>query len=131
MVMRSAFVALILSVLFLPPFSHSQTTERPQLIQDVRLFDGERFFEHRSVLIQNGKISRIDDTSMKVRGAEIADGRGKTLLPGLFDAHVHMPNKMEDAARQALELGVTTQLDMFNAGDRLKKIKQIGGGRQA
>jgi imidazolonepropionase-like amidohydrolase len=125
MVMRSAFVALILSVLFLPPFSHSQTTERPQLIQDVRLFDGERCFEHRSVLIQNGKISRIDDTSMKVRGAEIADGRGKTLLPGLFDAHVHMPNKMEDAARQALELGVTTQLDMFNAGDRLKKIKQM------
>jgi imidazolonepropionase-like amidohydrolase len=36
-----------------------------------------------------------------------------------------MPNKMEDAARQALGFGVTTQLDMFNSGDRLKKIKQM------
>lgn len=36
-----------------------------------------------------------------------------------------MPGKMEDAARQALELGVTTQLDMFNGGDRLKTIKQM------
>jgi len=42
-----------------------------------------------------------------------------------------MPNKMEDAAHQALELGVTTQLDMFNGGDRLKKIKQMEGGRPA
>jgi len=77
------------------------------------------------VLIENGKISRISDASLKVRGAEIVDGHGRTLLPGLFDAHVHMPGNMEDAARQALELGVTTQLDMFNSGGQLTKIKQM------
>ena len=123
--MRFAFVALILSVCPIPALSQSQTIEIPQLIQDVRVFDGERVFEHRNVLIENGKISRISDASLKVQRAEIVDGHGKTLLPGLFDAHVHMPEKMEDAARQALELGVTTQLDMFNGGDRLKKIKQM------
>ena len=123
--MRVAFVALILSVLLLSTGSQSQTIGSPQLIQDVRVFDGERVWEHRSVLIENGKISRISDASLKVPGAGIVDGHGKTLLPGLLDAHVHMPDKMEDAARQALELGVTTQLDMFNGGDRLKRIRQM------
>lgn len=89
------------------------------------MFDGERVLEHRSVLIENGKISRITDTSFNLPGASIIDGHGKTLLPGLFDAHVHMPDKMDDAARQALELGVTRQLDMFNGGDRLERIKQM------
>jgi hypothetical protein len=55
MLMRVAFVALILSVLLLLTGSQSQTIETPQLIQDVRVFDGERVWEHRSVLIENGK----------------------------------------------------------------------------
>lgn len=118
-------VALILSVLWPVALAQSQTTTPPQLIQDVQVFDGERVLQHRSVLIENGKISRIAAASFKFPGATIVDGRGKTLLPGLFDAHVHMPDKMEDAARQALEFGITTQLDMFNGGERLKKIKQM------
>ena len=123
--MRSGFLAPILWVLPLLTLSRSQTVEAPQLIQDVRVFDGEHVHEHRNVLIENGKITRISDASLKVRGAKIVDGRGRTLLPGLFDAHVHMPNNMEDAARQALELGVTTQLDMFTSEDRLKRIKKM------
>lgn len=91
--MRVTFVALILSVLLLSTDSKSQTVETPQLIKNVRVFDGERVFEHRSVLIENGKISRLSDASLKVRGAEIVNGRGRTLLPGFFDAHVHMPGK--------------------------------------
>jgi imidazolonepropionase-like amidohydrolase len=123
--MRSGFLAPILWVLPLLTLSRSQTVEAPQLIQDVRVFDGEHVHEHRNVLIENGKITRISDASLKVRGAKIVDGRGRTLLPGLFDAHVHMPNNVEDAARQALELGVTTQLDMFTSEDRLKRIKKM------
>jgi imidazolonepropionase-like amidohydrolase len=122
--MRSVVAALILSVLWRAAPAPSQTMT-PQLIQDVQVFDGERVLQHRSVLIENGKISRIAAASFKLAGATLVDGRGKTLLPGLFDAHVHMPDKMEDAARQALEFGVTTQLDMFNGGERLKKIKQM------
>jgi dihydroorotase-like cyclic amidohydrolase len=124
--MRFAFVAPTVCVLPLLALSQSRIAEAPQLIQDVRVFDGEHVQEHRSVLIENGKISRIDDGLLKVGGAKIIDGQGRTLLPGLFDAHVHMPNNMEDAARQALELGVTTQLDMFTSEDGLKRIKKMG-----
>jgi hypothetical protein len=34
-------------------------------------------------------------------------------------------DEREKASRPALVLGVTTQLDMFNGGDRLKLIKQL------
>ena len=102
-----------------------QTPGTSQLIRDVRVFDGEHVFEHRSLLIEDGKISRIGGSKLKVANAAGVDGRGRTLLPGLIDAHVHLPNPVEEASRQALVLGVTTQLDMFNGGDRLKLIKRL------
>src|SRR5262249_13820441 len=43
-------------------------------------------------------------------GATIVDGTGKTLLPGLIDAHTHA---WGDALERALAFGVTTELDMF------------------
>ncbi len=98
---------------------------RPQIIRDVRLFDGEHVLEHRSVLIENGLITEIAETELKISEAEVVDGRSRTLFPGLIDAHVHIPDQVEEAPRQALTLGVTTQLDMFGAGERLKRIKTI------
>src|SRR5947207_15018587 len=102
-----------------------QAPATPQLIRDVRGFDGEHVFEHRSVLLEDGKIPRIGGPELNVTSAEVVDGRGRTLLSGLIDAHVHLPNPVEKASRQALVLGVTTQLDMFNGGDRLKLIKKF------
>jgi imidazolonepropionase-like amidohydrolase len=104
--------------------AQSQTAAR-QLIENVRVFDGQTVFEHRSVLIEDGKIARIYKPSERLPNAEVIDGTGRTLLPGLIDAHVHIPDQAEGAARQALQLGVTTQFDMFSGGDRLKKIKQL------
>jgi imidazolonepropionase-like amidohydrolase len=96
-----------------------------ELIRDVRLFDGETVLEHRSVLIENGVIARIGDAALDVPGARIVDGSGRTLLPGLIDAHVHIAEDVPGAARQALAFGVTTQLDMWNGGDRLRRIKEM------
>jgi imidazolonepropionase-like amidohydrolase len=100
-------------------------TSPPQLIRDVRVFDGTRVLEHRSVLIENGKIRQIYNGTANVPNAQIVDGAGRTLLPGLIDAHVHLPDDAKTAAQQALKFGVTTQLDMFSAGDRLKGIKKL------
>jgi imidazolonepropionase-like amidohydrolase len=99
--------------------------ETPQLVQDVRLFDGERVHENRSVLIEDGVIARIGGPKMVVEGAEVIDGRGRTLLPGLIDAHVHIAEDVQGVGRQALRLGITTQLDMSNWGERLKRIKRL------
>jgi imidazolonepropionase-like amidohydrolase len=120
--MRSKFILPLVCVCFLTFAALAQT---PQLIRDVRVFDGKDVLEHRSVLIENGKISRIDGPNFKVANVEEIDGRNRTLLPGLIDSHVHLADQMEDGLRQALSLGVTTELDMFNSGDRLKQIKKL------
>jgi imidazolonepropionase-like amidohydrolase len=95
------------------------------LIRDVRVFDGEKVFERGSVLVENGKIVKVGGSIPPPSGATLIDGRGRTLLPGLFDAHVHIAQDTNASLRQALVLGVTTELDMFNGGERLKRIKQI------
>ena len=95
------------------------------LIRDVRVFDGEKFLEHRNVFVSSGKISQVTSAITNPQGAPVIDGHGRTLLSGLFDVHVHISEDVDGSLRQTLRLGVTTVLDMFNAGDRLKRIKQI------
>ena len=118
-------ILFVLWAVSTPILAFSQTPPVPQLIKDARVFDGEYVLEHRSVLIENGKIRWIRGTEASVPNAQVIEGTGRTLLPGLIDAHVHMPDQAEAAAHQALLLGVTTQLDMFSAGERLKNIKKL------
>ena len=47
------------------------------------------------------------------------------MLPGLIDAHVHVDDGSHGGLSQAISLGVTTVLEMWNSGGRLKAIKKI------
>ena len=51
--------------------------------------DGCELFEV-DVLIADGCIQQISDQRHDVPGAMVIDGRGKTLIPGLIDAHAHL-----------------------------------------
>jgi imidazolonepropionase-like amidohydrolase len=98
----------------------------PFVVRDVRVFDGERVTDQRSVLVQDGRISRVGDSSVVVpEGTEVIDGRGRTLLPGLIDAHVHVDDEAEADLRQSLALGVTTVLDMWSSAARFERIKAL------
>ena len=103
----------------------AQPPSAPLLIRDVRLFDGTQVFQHRSVLVANGTIVRIGDGRLNIAGARIVSGEGRTLLPGLIDAHVHIPRDAREALQQALVLGVTTELDMYSSPDKLAAIKAL------
>lgn len=100
-------------------------TSNSFLIRDVRVFDGQRVLEARSVVVNGGKITNVTEAKINLPGVDIVDGQRRTLLPGLIDAHVHISEDVAGSLRQAARLGVTTVLDMFNAGERLKRIKQI------
>ncbi|HLJ45712.1 MAG TPA: amidohydrolase family protein [Bryobacteraceae bacterium] len=102
-----------------------QTPSSALIIRDVRVFDGERTYEHRNVLVESGAIRRIGGTRLRVSKAEIVDGKGRTLLPGLFDAHVRVPVRPESALHEAASLGITTVIDMFGGGEKLKAEKRI------
>ena len=79
------------------------------LIQNVRVFDGERMHASRSVLLDGAKIGDDNYRGAAPAGAKVVDGKGRTLLPGLIDSHVHAYRNME----LPLLFGVTTQIDMF------------------
>jgi imidazolonepropionase-like amidohydrolase len=113
-------ISLLPVWLYIPWISAlGQTHSGALLIRDVRVFDCERVLERRSVLVENGKIARIGPKNLRAANAEIVDGDGRTLMPGLFDAHVHIPPSPEAALHQFASMGVTTVLDMFGGGPKL------------
>jgi imidazolonepropionase-like amidohydrolase len=83
---------------------------RPLLIQNVRLFDGERTLGRSDVLIERGRIVRVG-RGLRSPSAQKVNGAGKTLLPGLIDSHVH---GFPGAAEDALRFGVSTEVEMFS-----------------
>jgi imidazolonepropionase-like amidohydrolase len=66
----------------------------PTLVDNVLLFDSVagRYLPDSAVLIADGKVAQVGAAgSIKApAGATVIDGRGKTLLPGLWDSHQHV-----------------------------------------
>ena len=61
------------------------------LFTNVHVFngmDGERL-ENANVLVEGNLIKAVSTDAIGVPGAEIIDGGGRTLMPGLIDSHVH------------------------------------------
>jgi imidazolonepropionase-like amidohydrolase len=63
----------------------------PILLKNARVFDGSSGDcpEGMHVLIQDGLIREISSTAIKADDAQVIDVGGRTLMPGLIDAHVH------------------------------------------
>lgn len=87
----------------------SAATAAPTLVQDVRVFDGERVHERRSVLFDKGVIVDANFRGAVPKDARVVNGLGRTLLPGLIDSHTHAFRYFE----LPVLFGVTTQVDMF------------------
>lgn len=72
----------------------SPENRTPTLISNVLMFDSVagRYLPGRAVLIEDGRIKAVG-TAGSIRApaeAVTIDGRGKTLLPGLWDSHLHV-----------------------------------------
>jgi imidazolonepropionase-like amidohydrolase len=61
------------------------------LFRNVRVFDGKSssLSPPTSVLVSGNRIARIGANAESPAGAQVIDGQGKTLMPGLIDAHWH------------------------------------------
>ncbi len=81
------------------------------LLKDVRIFDGENTIDNGSVLVENGKISKVSSSEIQFDGQVFAKP-GHTLLPGLIDVHIHADQANPAALPQSLRFGVTTVCDM-------------------
>jgi imidazolonepropionase-like amidohydrolase len=107
----------------------------PLILRNARIFDGHAADcpEGMSVLVADGLIQEVSDRPVKAGGARVIDVAGRTLMPGLIDAHVHAyasdvnvhriealgaPYRTAHAVRMlgfALDCGFTT-------------VRDIGGG---
>lgn len=72
----------------------SPAAKAPVLFDNVQLFDADKgtFLANRAVLARDGKIAAIGAAgSLKApSGAQVIDGAGKTLVPGIWDSHLHI-----------------------------------------
>jgi imidazolonepropionase-like amidohydrolase len=84
------------------------------LIKGAAVFDGERLLGRRDVLVSDGRIAEVGRNLRAPASVTRIDGRGRTLLPGLIDSHVHV---FPTAAEDALRFGVTSEFDMFGLND--------------
>ena len=80
-------------------------------IVDVKVFDGEAFRPELDVWVEDGRIRRVGRALDLPADLARVDGRGRTLVPGLIDGHVHT---FGSTLNDALRFGVTTVLDQFS-----------------
>jgi len=104
--MRFASCALLVALLGLSaPFG---AAARDLLIRDVTLYDGTGAPARpgTDVLVKDGRIAAVG-AGLRARGARVVDGRGKFLIPGLIDSHIHLPGGQTGAVGNAAERKLT------------------------
>ena len=102
------------------------------VIRSVTLFDSltGKLLPNQRVTVRGERIISVasEDARPPAAGAQVIDGNGKMLLPGLWDMHAHL--FAEDAFLD-IAAGVTTVRDLANSIEELGKLRQqIGAGTQ-
>lgn len=100
----------------------NQIREMEYFIQNITIVNEGKTFQG-SVLISDGKIARIvpEGEGFDASHANMIDGRGKYLIPGVIDEHVHFREPgmtakadMLSESRAAVAGGVTSIMEMPN-----------------
>jgi len=87
----------------------------PVAFTHVRAFlDGTRYAADQTVVVENGVIVAAGPaaTTTVPAGAQTIDGNGKTLVPGLWDSHMHVGD--DSSGPFLLALGITSARDPGN-----------------
>jgi imidazolonepropionase-like amidohydrolase len=87
----------------------TEDSKKPFVIRDVKLYDADnqRFVDHQQVVVADGKIVAVTSADKPWVGvSKIIDGKGKALVPGLWDSHSHLSDDF--VAVSELALGVTS-----------------------
>jgi imidazolonepropionase-like amidohydrolase len=102
------------------------------VIRNVTLFDSQNgsLVQNQRVTVRGERIASVepDHGQPTSAGAQIIDGKGKMLLPGLWDMHAHL---FAQTAFLDIATGVTTVRDLSNSIDELTRLRQqIDAGTQ-
>jgi len=107
----------------------TEVPTEPVAIKNVNVLDvvNGKHIKGQTVIIENGKITQIGKArSIKVPATAIViDGANKTLMPGLWDNHVHYDITQ---GLYHIAAGVTNVKDMGNSLDLPQTKKQVDEG---
>jgi len=139
--MKAAYIALCvaLAVSFAAPASAAEEKKPTQILfTNVNIFDGkaDKLASGMSVLIE-GNLIKIIGAGLKAGdGAQVIDGGGRTLTPGLIETHAHLtltgPNL---SAIEAMDWGQIAYASVPNAEMYLMEgfttVRDAGGAPAA
>jgi hypothetical protein len=96
----------------------------------ARLYDSERrtVVPDATVVVAGDRIAAVGGAALPVpAGSRVIDAHGRTLLPGLWDMHVHL--QVAEAGLLYLASGVTTVRDMGNYPEELDaRVARLDAG---
>lgn len=115
-------------------------------IKNVNLIDGtgSDVVKNTNVLVEDGRFTTIDPDAGIAEEAEVLDGNGRYMLPGMIDAHVHMMTEFKpleqrlvtpfsynfyaatEYLNRTLKAGVTSVRDALGSDLGLKKAIDDG-----
>ena len=92
-----------------------------------------------TVIVENGRIARIEPGFTAPAGATVVDERSRTVMPGMTDVHVHLTMNSGEpwymgytkkySNTYAATVGLTHALDMARAG--FTTVRDLGGDTNA
>jgi imidazolonepropionase-like amidohydrolase len=107
------------------------------LFKQVSIFNGKDsiLITDKDVLIKDGVIHEISDRIEAIENYQIVEGKGKTLMPGLIDSHVHLSGSgsvpwENYSANEAYNLsaylyaGITTVYDLGGLANSISELAE-------
>jgi imidazolonepropionase-like amidohydrolase len=92
-----------------------------------------------TVIVENGRIARIEDGFVAPQGAIVVDERSRTVMPGMTDAHVHLTSTSGEpwylgytkkySVPYGATVGLTHALEMAQGG--FTTVRDLGGDTSA
>ena len=122
--MRQVVALLVLPGILLSQQAPAAAPTSPLAITRVTVIDTESgsALPDRTVIVREGRIASVDAPGSRApSGATVLDGRGKFLIPGLWDMHVHLSWTTSSALPVLVANGVTGVRDL---GSDLAEIDQ-------
>jgi imidazolonepropionase-like amidohydrolase len=96
------------------------TTTNTFLFRNANLLDPLRkdLLEGHDILVEGGVVREVSDKPLQSKTARVIDVKGKTVMPGLIDLHVHVI---------AVELNLSRQVHMPNVLITLRSVPMLRG----
>lgn len=133
-------ISKLLLIILIPTSIVAQTNStaqsRPLVVTHATVIDmtGAAPKPEMTVVVQGNRIAKIGKSGEVhiPKGAQVVDGSGKFLIPGLWDMHVHLFNNVSAPGTNNKETyfplfianGVTGVRDMFTDADDLKIVRE-------